>query len=52
MNLLWTIVIVALVVVLLWLLFFWYQNRRARESSRHIDHSKLKDLDQDGWDDR
>lgn len=52
MDLLGIIVIVAVAVVLLWVLFFWYQNRRARESARHIDHSKLKDLDQAGWDDR
>lgn len=52
MNLLWIIVIVAVALVLLWVLFFWYQNRRARESFRHIDYSKLNDLDHDDWDDR
>lgn len=52
MNALWIIIAVAIAFVLLWVFYVWYQNRRARESFKHIDYSKLKDWDEDGWDDR
>ncbi|MDA3920781.1 MAG: hypothetical protein PF501_08910 [Salinisphaera sp.] len=51
MSTIWIVIIVAVVVLIIAVLFFWYQNLRARESFRHIDYSKLKDLDKDGWDD-
>lgn len=52
MNMFWIIALVVVAIVVLFGLYVWYENRRARESFKHIDHSKLKDLDQDGWDDR
>lgn len=52
MNALWIIVVIAVIVIAVWIFYVWYQNRRARESFKHIDHSKLNDLDNDGWDDR
>ncbi|WP_156962509.1 hypothetical protein [Salinisphaera hydrothermalis] len=51
MTTFWTVVAVVVVIAIVAVLFFWYQNRRARESMSHVDRSKLKDLDDDGWDD-
>ncbi|WP_158583462.1 hypothetical protein [Salinisphaera sp. Q1T1-3] len=51
MSVLGVVIIVAIVIAGLWGLFFWYQNRRAAEANKHIDHSKLNDLDNDGWSD-
>lgn len=52
MSTFWTVIVIAVVIAVIAVVFFWYQNRRAVEANRHIDHSKLKDLDKDGWDDR
>ena len=52
MNPLWIIAVVALLIVAVWGFYVWYQNRRARESFKSIDYSKLNDLDNDGWDDK
>ncbi|ROO27520.1 hypothetical protein [Salinisphaera japonica] len=52
MNALWIIFAIAVVIVAVWGFYVWYQNRRARESFKDIDYSKLNDLDEDGWDDK
>lgn len=52
MSTLWIVALVALVIAVLGVIFFWYQFRRARESFKHIDHSKIRNWDDDGWDDR
>ncbi|WP_423822256.1 hypothetical protein V5738_18190 [Salinisphaera sp. SPP-AMP-43] len=51
MSTLWIVIGIAVLIAALAVFFIWYQNRRSRESFSHIDHSKLNDLDQDGWDD-
>ncbi|GEM_PF-2334396 len=48
----WVWVIVGLGIAgLIALVFFWYEFRRARESFKHIDYSKLRDWDKDEWND-
>ena len=47
----WIILAIAVLIVAVWGFYVWYQNRRARESFKDIDYSKLNDLDEDGWDD-
>lgn len=42
---------VAVVIAIVAVVFFWYQNQRAKASLRQVDRSKLKNLDDDGWDD-
>tara|TARA_B100001079_G_scaffold265003_1_gene270160 strand:+ start:324 stop:482 length:159 start_codon:yes stop_codon:yes gene_type:complete len=52
MNALWIILAIAVLIVAVWGFYVWYQNRRARESFKDIDYSKLNDLDEDEWDDK
>lgn len=51
MSTLWIVVAVALALAVIGVLFFWYQERRARASLKKVDRSRLKNLDEDGWDD-
>lgn len=51
MTTFWTVIGVVVVIAIVASLFFWYQNQRAKTSMRHVDRSKLKNLDDDGWDD-
>lgn len=51
MTTFWAVIAAVVVIAIVALAFFWYQNQRAKASMRHVDRSKLKNLDDDGWDD-
>lgn len=51
MSTLWVVVLVVVVVALIGVLFFCYQEYRARVSMKQVNRNKLKNLDDDGWDD-
>lgn len=48
---LWMLLVAVVAVVLVFVLYVWYENRRSRASMRNVDHSKLKDLSKDAWED-
>lgn len=51
MSTIWTLVVIIVLVAFIAVVFFAYQNYRARASMKKIDRSKLKNLEEDGWDD-
>ncbi|AWN15491.1 hypothetical protein [Salinisphaera sp. LB1] len=51
MTTFWIVIGVAVAIAIVAIVFFWYQNQRARVSMRRVDRSKLRNLDEDGWDD-
>ncbi|MGN8158995.1 hypothetical protein ACS8Y6_08170 [Salinisphaera sp. RV14] len=51
MTTFWIVIGVAVAIAIVAIVFFWYQNQRARASMRRVDRSKLRNLDEDGWDD-